>query len=196
MAKKKAYSVDVESKSIIVNAAIIGNLSDDEIKGINNYKKLGFTVVYEDKRAAKAKERAKASTKEAIEKEIAAENKTIVNKYNEIASGKGKGYGFFAAKSWFTAYKTYRDQIQGNELAKEIEKELAELVKALDYPTAVSLYIDTFIKRDIETRENSESILAAYEAEKAKTDKNGKKKGVSAAKSWYEKKYKVKVFTE
>lgn len=111
-------NVDTAKKVLTIDDSITPNARDQFL--IDNYLKVGYTIRFKsEKRAEKARERAK--TKASVE-----EIKKAVEPYEDLkkicefkSTGKGKGHGAFAVKSWYE-----------NEAKAEIEKRQKEAKEA------------------------------------------------------------------
>lgn len=119
--KKPYYKLDTKKKTITIDDEV--KPSDRELQDVATYVSAGYIIKHKSEaRSLKAKERArknKYKNEEILEalKDDAKAKET----YEEIKNGKGKGTGFFAAKSWYVDYKNKKEKE-----AEEAEKETKE----------------------------------------------------------------------
>jgi len=107
-------NVDTAKKVLTIDDSVKPNDRDQFL--IDNYLKVGYTIRFKsEKRAEKARERAmtKANIKEI--KKAVEPYEDLKKIYEFKSTGKGKGHGAFAAKSWYE-----------NEAKAEIEKRQKE----------------------------------------------------------------------
>ncbi len=93
-------NVNTAKKVLTIDDSITPNARDQFL--IDNYLKVGYTIRFKsEKRAVKAKERAK--TKASVEeiKKAVEPYEDLKTKCESISTGKGKGHGAFAVKSWY-----------------------------------------------------------------------------------------------
>lgn len=102
--KKKPYRVDKEKKIIVLNDEV--ELKGQDKKDVALYLAGGWEIKHKSvKKSQKAKTKAKETEKydktfiiSELEK---LEDKKPLETFNTILKGKGKGKGWFAAKSWY-----------------------------------------------------------------------------------------------
>lgn len=98
----KYYKVNTKTKVITINDKAKKTINDDN--EICWYIQAGYTVKHKNQSLAKATSNrmksANLPTDEEIIKKLKS-NKTLLEKYNTIKTGKGKGTGFFAARAWY-----------------------------------------------------------------------------------------------
>lgn len=112
-AKKAAYKVNTEKRTITIDDTVTATAAEE--KDIDRYLKAGYVIKHKSqKRAEQAAERTDSLTDATI-LEVLKDNEEALNKYIDIKTGKGKGQGFFSAKSWFKdkckeEYKAYLEK--------------------------------------------------------------------------------------
>ncbi len=108
-------SVDNDKKTLTIDDSLKPNSRD--LLLIENYVKGGYKIRFKsEKRAIKAKERAdkKASLDEI--KVAVAPYADLKETFEEKITGKGKGHGVFAVKSWYE--KVAKAEIEKREAGK------------------------------------------------------------------------------
>ena len=98
----KYYKVNTKTKVITINDKAKKTINDDN--EICWYIQAGYTVKHKNQSLAKATSNRMKSANLPIDEEITKKlksNKTLLEKYNAIKTGKGKGTGFFAARAWY-----------------------------------------------------------------------------------------------
>jgi len=96
VAGKKFYILDDEKKEIIIDKSVVP--TDLDLKMVAMYGSMGYKP--HEKIIRKAKKGSTAALKDADIVKALASNREALAKYNEIKNGKGKGFGFFAAKAY------------------------------------------------------------------------------------------------
>lgn len=121
---KKYYTQDAEKFIVTIDPTITATKADKDIVAAlvaGGYK----LRIKSEKRAAKAKERANEDllfSNEAII-EALKEDKEALAMYEAKKKGKGKGCGFFAAKSYYKNYLAQKEGYEDWKAKKKAEKE-------------------------------------------------------------------------
>lgn len=98
----KFYTLDSKKMTITVDKSVTPTAADEAM--LRTYIGLGYKLREKSaKRAEAMTARANADLKDADIREALKDKPDLLAQYETIRKGKGKGMGFFAAKSWYKA---------------------------------------------------------------------------------------------
>lgn len=105
MAKEaKFYTLDSKKMTITVDKSVMPTAADEAM--LRTYIGLGYKLREKSaKRAAAMADKANADLSNEAIVEALKDKPDLLKQYEEIRTGKGKGKGFFAARSWYKKMK-------------------------------------------------------------------------------------------
>lgn len=119
-------NVDTKRKVLTIDDSVEPNKRDQLL--IDSYLKVGYTIRFKSQdRTQIAKERAEKNLKVEDIKEIFTDFPELLEEFEEIKSGRGKGKGAFAALSWAT--KKILNEPEFDE-ARKNNKKVKDLIKS------------------------------------------------------------------
>lgn len=105
----KAYTVNTKNRIITINDSVKATAIDE--KDITMYVSAGYIIRHKSEERSKAASKRADNLKDEEIREALKDNKEALTKYDSIKNKKGKGGGFFAAKSWYK--KEYLNKKEG-----------------------------------------------------------------------------------